>query len=102
MRINDQGFTERLSSPAGNRLEETNASGSDSSAAAKLSGQAGTTDKLQLSNVATQLQNLGTNDSDRTARLSQIAKAVNSNTYQVNAAKISQAMVSEAVQSAAA
>jgi anti-sigma28 factor (negative regulator of flagellin synthesis) len=101
MRINDQGFTERLSNSA-NRSDETKAAGgTSSSASSKLSGGA-SSDHLQLSSIASQLQSLGDNGSDRAARVSQIAKAVNSNTYQVSAAKISQALVSEAIQSAAA
>jgi anti-sigma28 factor (negative regulator of flagellin synthesis) len=101
MRINDQGFTERLSSSA-NRADETKAAGSTSSSStSKLSGGS-SSDNLQLSNIASHLQSLGGNDSDRAARVSQIAKAVGNNTYQISAAKISQALVSEAVQSAAA
>jgi anti-sigma28 factor (negative regulator of flagellin synthesis) len=101
MRINDQGFTERLSSST-NRSDETKAAGSSSSSStSKLSGGS-SADNLQLSSIASHLQSLGSNDSDRAARVSQIAKAVGNNTYQISAAKISQAVVSEAVQSAAA
>jgi flagellar biosynthesis anti-sigma factor FlgM len=97
MKINDQGFTERLpASP--HRAEEGKQSGT---APTSLSGAGQSIDKLQLSSVASQLQSMAQTDSGRSARISQIAKAVQSNTYQVDAGKIGAAMVSEAVRSTA-
>lgn len=103
MRINDQGFTERLPGSAG-RAEEGKQTGGSSSASSssKLgsSNQYGSsTDKLQLSNIASQLQSLGQDSSSRAARVQAIAKAVNGNTYQVNTAAISHALVSESIDS---
>ncbi|HEX4773207.1 MAG TPA: hypothetical protein VH351_20405 [Bryobacteraceae bacterium] len=98
MKINDQGFTERLS-------PQTSHSGpvgsSENAGSAKQTGGSSPSDILQLSNLASRLQNSSSSDSARSARLSQIAQAVKTNTLQVNAAQISGAIVSEAIQPSA-
>jgi flagellar biosynthesis anti-sigma factor FlgM len=95
MKISDQGFTERLTSP-------TTRSGSASevarSGSAAKSGNSSSPDNVQLSSLASQLQNTSAADPTRNARVSQIAQAVRNNTFQVNPAQISGALVSEAIQ----
>jgi flagellar biosynthesis anti-sigma factor FlgM len=102
MQITEQGFTERLSTPSG-RIGST---GDVTQGTPGVSKQgSGSSDSLQISSFASLLQSAGTGDaasSGRAARLSQIAQLVNSGNYQVDPAKISSAMVSEAVQSAVA
>lgn len=102
MQINDQGFTERLSSPAA-RVGSTGDATQGTSGSSKQQG--GSADQLQLSSIASRLQSAGTGDassSSRASRLSQIAQLVNSGSFQIDPSKISSAMVSEAVQSATA
>ena len=103
MQITDQGFTERLGSPSGRVGSAADATqGTSGSGAPKLPG--GSSDQLQLSNFASLLQSAGTGDASggsRASRLSQIAQLVNSGNFQIDPSKISSAMVSEAVQSAA-
>jgi anti-sigma28 factor (negative regulator of flagellin synthesis) len=99
MKISEQGFTERIPS-------QTSRTGSVGDAAqgsfSKVSGRQASSDSLQLSNLASRLQNTSSTDASRAGRLSQIAQAVNSNTFKIDPAQISKAMVSEAVQSKAA
>ena len=98
MKISDQGFTERLSSPP-NRVNSTDNSAGGTSAASKQ--QTGSSDLLQLSSFASRLQSAGSvdaSDSSRASRVSQLAQLVNSGGYQIDPAKISSALVSEAVQ----
>jgi hypothetical protein len=97
MKITDQGFTERLS-PQTNRVDP--ASDSKSGSAAKT-GSSSSPDSVQLSTLASRLQNTSTTDSARSSRLSQIAQAVRSNSFQINPAQISGALVSEAIQAPA-
>ncbi|MDQ2840770.1 MAG: flagellar biosynthesis anti-sigma factor FlgM [Acidobacteriota bacterium] len=96
MKISEQGFTERLPSQA-NRA--TSVGDSAQSPFSKISGRQTSSDNLQLSNLASRLQNASSTDAGRAGRLSQIAKAVKSNTFTIDPAQISRAMVSEAVQS---
>lgn len=99
MKINDQGFTERLS-PQTSQTGSVN--GSTNSTSVKQTGlSSASSDILQLSNLAARLQSSSGSDASRSERLSQIAQAVRTNTFQVNAAQVSGAIVSEAIQSAA-
>jgi anti-sigma28 factor (negative regulator of flagellin synthesis) len=95
MKINDQGFTERLPAQTGrtNTVSDS-AYGSYSAQAGKQTSS----DSLQLSNLASRLQNTSSADASRAARLNQIASAVNSNAFRIDPAQISSAIVSEAVQ----
>jgi anti-sigma28 factor (negative regulator of flagellin synthesis) len=93
MKITDQGFTGRLSGQPTN----TGAVSGTQSQAAGAYGRPSSSDSLQLSNLASLLQSASAGDSDRTARVGQIAKAVGSNTFQIDPAQISGAMVSEAL-----
>ena len=95
MKINDQGFTERISSQA----SPTTGIGGDSGRRSSSTGSAQTSaDNLQLSSLASILQTSRSLDSQRSGKLSEIASAVRSNTFQFNAAQISSALVSEAAQ----
>lgn len=98
MKISDQGFTERLPGQA-NRSTSVGGSGCGSSSTTSFSKQS--SDNLQLSNLASRLQSAGALDPQRSARINQIAKAVGDNTFHIDTAQISSAIVSEAVQSTA-
>lgn len=95
MKINEQSFTERLSTPAGRTGGVGGGSGDGSSSTG--SGLS-SSDNLQLSKLASLLQNSQSFEAQRSARVSEIASAVKSNTFQFNAAQISSAMISEAAQ----
>lgn len=99
MKISEQGFTERIPSQNTRTNSVSDAANGSSS---KVAGRQAASDTLQLSSLATRLQSASSSDSGRSARLSQIAKAVQSNTFQIDPTQISKAMVSEAVQSTAA
>lgn len=98
MKINEQGFTERIASQANRTASVGDAAQNVSS---KISGRQASSDSLQLSTLASRLQNASSLDASRTGRLTQIAKAVGSNTFQIDPAQISRAMISEAVHSKA-
>lgn len=96
MKINE-GFSERISGGAP-RPVTANENGQQQS---PIQGSgSGVSDTLQLSKLAAQLQHGSPADATRAARLSQISQAVRSNTFQVSAATISNALVSEAIQGA--
>ena len=99
MKISEQGFTERIPSQTNRATSVGDASESSFS---RVSGRQTSSDSLQLSNLAARLQNSSSIDAGRAGRLSQIAKAVQSNTFAIDPTRISRAMVSEAVQSKAA
>lgn len=93
MKISDQGFTEVVASQPG----RTSSIGTAGSGQTGSTTQSGLSDRLQLSSLAAQLQQASGSDSARTARLSQIAAAVQNGTFQFNAARVSTAMISEAI-----
>jgi anti-sigma28 factor (negative regulator of flagellin synthesis) len=95
MKINDQGFTERLPSQT-SRSNSVSSSGYGSSSSS-LSSRTNS-DNLQLSSLASRLQNTSAIDASRAERVSEIAKAVSSNTLRIDTARTSSAIVSEAVQ----
>jgi anti-sigma28 factor (negative regulator of flagellin synthesis) len=97
MKISDQGFSERLPAQANTAAVDNAASRSGSTRAASTS----TSDMLQLSSLATQLQNASGADATRTTRVSSIAAAVKNNTFQVDPGRVSSAIVSEAIQGGA-
>lgn len=98
MKITDQGFTERVASQAARTTSTTDTTqpGSSTSTARPASS-----DNLQLSNLAALLQGASKDDSSRSARVSQIAQAVQNNTFKVDPARVSSSIVSEAIQSSA-
>jgi anti-sigma28 factor (negative regulator of flagellin synthesis) len=63
------------------------------------SSRSGSSDRVQLSSLASRLQSTGSDDAARSARMSQIAKAVNSNAFRIDPMQISKAIVSEAIHS---
>jgi anti-sigma28 factor (negative regulator of flagellin synthesis) len=100
MKINDQGFTERLPGSQTSRSHSVSNSGYGSSSSSVSSKT--NSDNLQLSSLASRLQDTSAMDASRAARVSEIAKAVSSNTLRIDTARISSAIVSEAVQTAGA
>jgi anti-sigma28 factor (negative regulator of flagellin synthesis) len=99
MKISDNGFSERISTPSTRTQSSGEVSQGSSSSSAYRSGSS--TDTLQLSSFASRLQNSSSVDSSRASRIAQITKAVQSNSFQVDPMQISRAMVSEAVGSKA-
>jgi anti-sigma28 factor (negative regulator of flagellin synthesis) len=95
MKISEQGFTERIPSQA-NRA--TSVGDSANVLSSRVPGRQTSSDTLQLSSLASRLQSASSPDAGRAARLSQIAKAVQSKSFQIDPAQISKAMISEAVQ----
>jgi anti-sigma28 factor (negative regulator of flagellin synthesis) len=93
MKITDNGFSERIATPAG-RTQQTNESARNSSSGS-ASRTSGSSDTLQLSSIASKLQT-NFSDAGRSSRLSAIAQAVKSNSFQVDSMQISKAMVAEA------
>jgi flagellar biosynthesis anti-sigma factor FlgM len=97
MKISDQGFSERLPGQAKTgAVESTSTQGTKS----RPSSQSSSSDSLQLSNLAAQLQKASAGDSSRSARVNAIAAAVKNGTFQVDPSRISNAIVSEAIQGA--
>ena len=97
MKVTDSGFSERIATPSTPSRTQQTGDAAQRSTSSSTSGRGGSPDTLQLSNIASKLQQGSSIDSDRTARLSAIASAVKSNSFQVNAMQVSRAMVSEAV-----
>jgi anti-sigma28 factor (negative regulator of flagellin synthesis) len=97
MKISDQGFTERLSSQA-SRAGSTNDAAQGNSVSSKQ--QSGSSDLLQLSSIASRLQNASSGDAaaSRASRVSQLSQIVNSGNFRIDPSKISSALISEAVQ----
>lgn len=94
MRIGDQGFTERVGTSApsgGTEGVRSSAQGTGSNTSS------GASDTLQLSSLAAQLHSASSGDASRSARLTAIAAAVESGSFRVDAARVSSAMVSEAI-----
>ena len=100
MKITDNGFSERIATP-GARTQQTAETGRGSSSNGLSRAAGGSSDTLQLSNIASQLSS-GYSDASRASRLSSIAQAVKSNSFQVDPMQISKAMVAEAVSGSAA
>jgi anti-sigma28 factor (negative regulator of flagellin synthesis) len=98
MKISEQGLTGPISSQANRTTPVSDTANASSS---KASGHRTLSDTLQLSNLASRVQSTSSADAGHAARLSQIAKAVQSNTYPIDPARISKAMVSETVRTKA-
>jgi anti-sigma28 factor (negative regulator of flagellin synthesis) len=97
MKITDQGFSERITTQTGRTNE---AGGVTSGSSSNASSRSGASDTLQLSSLAARLQTGTSVDTDRAARINQIAKAVSGKTFQINPMQIGKAMVSEAIHAA--
>ena len=96
MRINDQNGH-------GNAVPQTNGTSSAGRANATANGKAASgsgsgSDSVQLSGFAGQLsKSLQAGSSNRSQRVSEIAQAVRSGTYQVDGAAVSRAMIDQAI-----
>ena len=97
MKISEQGFTERIPSQTS---RTSGVSGDSSYGSSSVGNRQSSPDNLQLSNLAALLQKSQSLVSNRSARVSEIASAVQSKTFQLNPAQISSALVSEAAQTA--
>ena len=94
MKISDNGFSERITTPNA-RTQSAGQTNSGTSSAAY--GSSDSADQWQLSNLASRLQTTEASDATRAARLSQIAQAVQSNSFHVDSTQVSKAIVSEAI-----
>lgn len=95
MKITDQEFSERITTQSGGAPD----TGAASRLPSNPSSRSGSSDRVQLSSLASRLQSTGSDDAARSARMSQIAKAVNSNAFRIDPMQISKAIVSEAIHS---
>ena len=95
MKITDQGFTERLPAQTG---RTSGVSDSTSGTYSSRAGRQSSSDNLQLSSLASILQNASSTDAARSARVGQIASAISNNSFRINPSQISSALVSEAIQ----
>jgi|SRR5580658_9177579 flagellar biosynthesis anti-sigma factor FlgM len=97
MKVNDHGFTEQVATPATPPPAIGSAANSRPSAEAPATA---TGDDLQLSGFAARLRSGAAADASfRADRVSQVAKDVNSGTFQIDTASVSSSIVSEALQS---
>jgi anti-sigma28 factor (negative regulator of flagellin synthesis) len=98
MKVNDQGFTERIATPVSPVVGTGSAANSRSFATAPETGAG---DDLQLSGFAARLNGpVGAEASVRADRVGQIAKAINTGTFRVDTAAVSRSIVSEGLQRA--
>jgi flagellar biosynthesis anti-sigma factor FlgM len=97
MRINDNGFTERVATPS----TPTSGVGSANQRKSLVNGSTSDAgDNLQLSGFAARLNSGSNTDaSNRADRVSQMARAVNDGTFQIDASRVSGALISEALKS---
>jgi len=101
MRINDNGFTERVASPATPPAppphESAKVAGHADSTASQTSA---TGDNLQLSGFAARLNGgLAADASNRAFQVSAVAEAVRAGTFQIDAAAVSRSIIAEGLQS---
>jgi flagellar biosynthesis anti-sigma factor FlgM len=97
MKINDNGFTERVATPSvpGSKVESTSQGQSKKNASVTDAG-----DNLQLSGFAAKLNGgLSADATSRAERVSQLAKAVNNGTFQIDSSRIAGSLISEALRS---
>ena len=101
MRINDNGFTERVATPASPPApppETGKVAGSLHSTTDQTT--AGTGDNLQLSGFAARLNGgLAADTSNRANKVSLVANAVSAGTFRIDTAAVSRALVTEGLQS---
>jgi flagellar biosynthesis anti-sigma factor FlgM len=97
MKINDNGFTERVATPSvpGSKVESTSLGQPQKNSSAAEAG-----DNLQLSGFAARLNSgLSADAASRAARVSQLAKAVSNGTFQIDSSRVASALTSEALRS---
>jgi len=96
MRVNDNGFTERVATPAAPVTGAASTGQQGRSTTTGVTSETG--DNLQLSGFAARLNSGSSADaSNRAERVSQLAKAINDKTFQISSSVVSAALVSEAV-----
>jgi anti-sigma28 factor (negative regulator of flagellin synthesis) len=101
MRINDNGFTERVATPAAPPTppsrETEKAAGSQSATGNQPSTNTG--DNLQLSGFAARLNDgLAADTSNRASKVSLVANAVSAGTFRIDTAAVSRSIVTEGLQ----
>jgi flagellar biosynthesis anti-sigma factor FlgM len=99
MKITDNGFSERIATPA-TRTQQAAELGRNSSTNSSNRG-GNSADTLQLSSLASRLQSGSSLDSGRSSRLSAISQAIHSGSFQADSMQISKGLVAEAVSSKA-
>jgi anti-sigma28 factor (negative regulator of flagellin synthesis) len=101
MRINDNGFTERVATPAAPAApppETGKVAGSNTTTGSQAT--AGTSDNLQLSGFAARLNSGQAADtSNRADNVSRIADAVNAGTFRIDTTAVSRSIIVEGLQS---
>ena len=101
MRINDNGFTERVATPVALPApppETEKVAGSHSATSTQTT--TGTGDNLQLSGFAARLNSgLAADTSNRAHNVSVVAAAVSAGTFRIDTAAVSRAIVTEGLQS---
>jgi len=101
MRINDNGFTERVATPAAPPTpppETGKVAGSQSGTSNQTTTSTG--DALQLSGFAARLNSGQAADtSNRADNVSRVANAVSTGTFKIDTAAVSRSIVTEALQS---
>jgi anti-sigma28 factor (negative regulator of flagellin synthesis) len=100
MRINDNGFTERVASPATQPAPPTPESGKLAAKGASTDTQATANgDNLQLSGFAARLSSgLEADTSNRASNVSKVAEAVRAGTFQVDVSAVSRSIIAEGLQ----
>jgi hypothetical protein len=101
MRIYENGFTERVATPAAPAAsppETGKVAGSHNSTGNQT--VAGTGDNLQLSGFAARLNSgLAADNSNRATKVGLVADAVNAGTFRLDTATVSRSIVTEGLQS---
>jgi anti-sigma28 factor (negative regulator of flagellin synthesis) len=101
MRINDNGFTERVASPAtapAARSHETDKVAGQATSPERQTSAAG--DSLQLSGFAARLNGgLAADTSNRASKVSAVAEAVRAGTFQIDTSAVSRSIIAEGLQS---
>jgi len=101
MRINDNGFTERVASPATPPAPRSPATDKVASQANSTeSPTSATGDNLQLSGFAARLSGgLAADTSNRASNVSIVAEAVRAGTFQIDVSAVSRSIIAEGLQS---
>jgi anti-sigma28 factor (negative regulator of flagellin synthesis) len=101
MKINDNGFTERVASPATQPAPRSHEIDKAAGQATSTEGQTSATgDNLQLSGFAARLNGgLAADTSNRASRVSVVADAVRSGTFQIDSSAVSRSIIAEGLQS---
>ena len=102
MRINDNGFTERVATPATPAAPSPPDTGKVAGRGSSTSDQTttGTGDNLQLSGFASRLNSgLAADTSNRAQTVSKVAEAVTAGTFKIDTSAVSRSIIAEGFQS---